>query len=181
MHILCSYKYTPCELVCLALQAGRTCSSFLFSNMAMTTSYSISTPQLLLLGPLPAKGWAKGPLPVFGVGRGVCRPCRAVSSALAARKYWSLGLPVALQYCIAALVRLEIGPCRRSRGSDSWGPSVAPPRCFPHCWGLLAPTPINHCGGSNQPGLGVVNGEGVGAAPQTQEGRGQGALARSWG
>lgn len=41
VHILCSYKYIPYEFVCvyvsvgLALQAGRTGSSFLFSNMGM--------------------------------------------------------------------------------------------------------------------------------------------------
>lgn len=108
-------------------------------------------PSAIALGSFTWQGSAKGPLPcVWGREGGVWRPWRAVSSALAARKYWSLGLPVALQYCIAALVRLEIGPCHRSRGSGTWGPSLAPPWCFPHCWGLLAPTPINHCGGSNQ-------------------------------
>lgn len=66
-------------------------------------------------------------------GRGEALGWRAVSSALAARKYWSLGLPVALQYCIAALVRLEIGPCRRSWGSGSWGAASAPPRSLPRC------------------------------------------------
>ncbi|KAM7043460.1 uncharacterized protein M8220_007407 [Acridotheres tristis] len=78
------YRYIPCELVCLALQAGRTCSSFLFSDVSMTTSYFISTPQLLLLGPFPGKGWAKGPFPVFGAGRGgleAVQSCQQCSSS----------------------------------------------------------------------------------------------------
>lgn len=124
-------------------------------------------PSSIALWSFPWQRIGQGTLALcLGQRRGVCRSWRAVSSALAARKYWSLGLPVALQYCIAALVRLEIGPCCRSQGSGSWGPSVAPPWCLPHCWGLLTPTLINHCGGSNQQGLGVVNGEGAGAAPQ---------------
>lgn len=63
---------------------------------------------------------------------GDARGWRAVSSALAARKYWSGGSPVALQYCIAALVRLEISP---------WHPGGS---VLQGVGGNLSPAPINH-------------------------------------
>lgn len=72
----------PCELMCLALQAGRNCSSFLFSNMGMTTSYTISTPQLLLFSPFPGKGSAKGPLPCVWGREGGSGGCAELSAVL---------------------------------------------------------------------------------------------------
>lgn len=147
-----TFPMSPCVSAVLALQAGRTRSSFLFSTMGMVADVGLSAvpsagalpPHLLLFGPFPGKGSAEVLCfpRVWGGkrgrgggsgGRGEALGWRAVSSALAARKYWSLGLPVALQYCIAALVRLEIGPCRRSWGSGSWGAASAPPRCLPRC------------------------------------------------
>lgn len=73
-------------------------------------------------------------------------------------------MPVALQYCIAALVRLEIGPwllgCL---------PGTAPRASTLLLGGFPSPTPINHCGGSDERGLGVVTGavQGEGATPGT--------------
>lgn len=119
------------------------------------------------LGLSLAKDQPRGPCPVFGAERGVWRPWRAVSSALAARKYWSLGLPVALQYCIAALVRLEIGPCCRA-------PALGVPPWHPHGVPTLQGAPGSHPNKplrrQQQPGLGVVNGDGEGLHPNTAGG-----------
>lgn len=65
-------------------RAGRTCGSFLFSSMGMTTSHTISTPHLLLFGPFTGKGLAKGPLPcVWGREGGlqVVESCQQCSSS----------------------------------------------------------------------------------------------------
>lgn len=139
--------HSPWGCVCvsagLALQVGGTRSSFVFSNMGMASvgwgtvpsaGASPRTSRSPVLSPAKDQPGTLFPR-VWGErggsgGSGEALGCRAVSSALAARKYWSLGLPVALQYCIAALVRLEIGPCRRSQGSGSRGAPSAPHSTF---------------------------------------------------
>lgn len=156
----------PQEFVCVCVsrrgrpcRQGGTCSSLFFSR---TGTAGVGFAPCLPHGssvPAPAKDGPRYSVPRslggeaggWCGGRGEALGWRAVSSALAARKYWSWGLPVALQYCIAALVRLEIGPCRRSRGSGSrGGPPRHPHGTFhPAAGGLVPPTPINHCGGSN--------------------------------